>query len=83
MTDGIYTTIGRQAGLLREIDVIAQNIANANTTGYRAEGLIFSEHVTRTGRDNPSISFASATGKQTRFDQGGLEQTGRILRPRH
>lgn len=76
MTDGIYTTIGRQAGLLREIDVIAQNIANANTTGYRAEGLIFSEHVTRTGRDNPSISFASATGKQTRFEQGGLEQTG-------
>ncbi|MCK0168261.1 flagellar hook-basal body complex protein [Jannaschia sp. S6380] len=76
MTDGLYPTLARQSGLLREMDVIAQNIANANTTGYRAEGLIFSEHVVRTGRDAPSISFASATGRQTRFEQGGLEQTG-------
>ena len=28
MADGIYPTLGRQAGLLREMDVIAQNIAN-------------------------------------------------------
>lgn len=76
MTDGVYPTLGRQAGLLREMDVIAQNIANANTTGYRAEGLIFSEHVVRTGPEAPSISFASATGRQTAFEQGGLEQTG-------
>ncbi len=75
MADGIYPTLGRQAGLLREMDVIAQNIANANTTGYRAEGLIFSEFVIA-GDGAPSVSFAYANGRQTRFDQGGLEQTG-------
>ena len=75
MADGIYPTIGRQAGLLREMDVIAQNIANANTTGYRAEGLIFAEHVVGTD-GGPSISFAHATGRETRFAQGGMEQTG-------
>lgn len=75
MADGIYTTLGRQAGLLREMDVIAQNIANANTTGYRAEGLIFAEHVVGT-QGGPSISFAYATGRETRFAQGGMEQTG-------
>ena len=75
MADGIYPTLGRQAGLLREMDVIAQNIANANTTGYRAEGLIFSEFVIA-GGGAPSVSFAYANGRQTRFDQGGLEQTG-------
>lgn len=76
MSDGIYPTLGRQAGLMREMTVIAQNIANANTTGYRSEGLIFSEHVVKTGRDAPSISFASATGRETRFAQGGMERTG-------
>ena len=58
------------------MDVIAQNVANANTTGYRAEGLIFSEFVVRTDRDTPSVSFARATGRETIFDQGGLENTG-------
>lgn len=76
MADGIYPTLGRQAGLLREMDVIAQNIANANTTGYRAEGLIFSEFVIAGDQGAPSVSFAHAQGRQTRFEQGGLEQTG-------
>ncbi len=76
MADGIYPTLGRQAGLLREMDVIAQNIANANTTGYRAEGLIFSEYVVKGDGDAPSVSFAYANGRQTQFSQGGLEQTG-------
>ena len=75
MADGIYTTLGRQAGLLREMDVIAQNVANADTTGYRAEGLVFAEHVVGT-RGGPSISFAHATGRETRFVQGGMERTG-------
>ncbi|WP_179380968.1 flagellar hook-basal body complex protein [Jannaschia marina] len=76
MADGIYPTLGRQAGLLREMNVIAQNIANANTTGYRAEGLVFSEFVVRADGTAPSISFAHANGRQTRFAQGALETTG-------
>jgi len=76
MADGIYPTLGRQAGLMREMSVIAQNIANANTTGYRAEGLVFSEYVMKGDRGAPSTSFAYANGRETRFTQGGMEQTG-------
>jgi flagellar basal-body rod protein FlgF len=79
MSDGIYPTLTRQTGLLREMNVIAQNIANAATTGYRAEGLIFSEHVVANGRDQPSLSMAHATGRETSFRQGGLDQTGGML----
>ena len=79
MTDGIYPTIGRQVGLLREMDVIAQNIANAATTGYRAEGLVFSEHVSAGTGDAPSISFATAGGRHVRQAQGALERTGGTL----
>ena len=41
MSDGIYTTLTRQSGLMREMSMVANNIANSSTTGYRAEGLIF------------------------------------------
>ncbi|CUH40650.1 Distal rod protein [Jannaschia seosinensis] len=76
MTDGVYPTLGRQTGLLREMDTIAQNIANANTTGYRAEGLIFSEFVVGGSRGAPSVSFAHANGHSTNLNQGGMERTG-------
>ncbi|WP_298437092.1 flagellar hook-basal body complex protein [uncultured Jannaschia sp.] len=79
MADGIYTTLGRQVGLLREMDVIAQNIANAATTGFRAEGLVFSEHVTKAPDGGPSVSFALADGRHVRREQGALEGTGGAL----
>ncbi len=43
--DTAYTTLSRQSGLMNEMRLVANNIANANTTGYRAQGLVFSEFV--------------------------------------
>ncbi len=47
LTDGQagYTTLTRQSGLMREMRLVANNIANAATTGFRQEGLMFSEYV--------------------------------------
>lgn len=70
-----YTTLTRQAGLLREMQVVANNIANSATTGYRQEGLIFSEHVKRV-QNGPSVSMATANVRNTSMVQGGLAQTG-------
>jgi len=74
--DGIYASLSRQTGLMRELDVIAQNIANAGTTGYRAEGLIFAEHVKAGGGSAPSLSLGHASARRTDWSQGGLEKTG-------
>lgn len=73
-----YTTLTRQAGLLREMQIVANNIANAATTGYRQEGLIFSEFVMGT-QEGPSISMASANVRNTSMIQGALTQTGGTL----
>ena len=52
-----YTALTRQSGLMREMQVVANNIANLSTTGFRREGVIFAEHVAR--MDNgPSLSMA-------------------------
>jgi flagellar basal-body rod protein FlgF len=70
-----YVILTRQTGLLKEMQIVAQNIANASTVGYRQEGLVFSEYVQRI-RDAPSISMAHASASAISFAQGGMTQTG-------
>lgn len=66
--------LARQVGLWREMQSVANNIANLSTTGFRREGLIYSEHVRATG-DGPSVSIAHANGRATSVAQGTLVQT--------
>ncbi|SFR00671.1 flagellar hook-basal body complex protein [Poseidonocella sedimentorum] len=70
-----YTTLTRQTGLLREMTLIANNIANASTTGFRQEGMIFSEYIASPD-DAPSISMANGNVRNTSYAQGTLSQTG-------
>lgn len=76
MENSIYASITRQNGLMSEMQVIANNIANASTTGFKAEGVMFSEYVSDLGRGHPSLSMATADVRQTVQSQGGLAQTG-------
>jgi flagellar basal-body rod protein FlgF len=70
-----YTTLTRQSGLLREMQVIANNIANVSTTGFRREGVVFSEYVTRL-QNEPSLSMAHGNARHIDLRQAGLTQTG-------
>lgn len=74
MDNAGYTALTRQSGLMAEMRTIANNIANANTTGFRAEGVIFAEHIKQTGSD--SLSMATASVRDTVQTQGALAQTG-------
>jgi len=76
MDNAGYTALTRQSGLLAEMQVVANNIANANTTGYRAEGLTFAEHIASLGPDAPSLSMATSLVRDTVQTQGSLSQTG-------
>jgi flagellar basal-body rod protein FlgF len=68
-------TLARQVGLMREMNTVANNIANAATTGYRREGVIFSEYIETTpGGD--SLSMAAARARTVDVSQGALSQTG-------
>lgn len=70
-----YATLSRQSGLIREMRLVANNIANAATTGYRQEGLVFSEYV-RSGPQGASLSMARGHVRNTSFEQGQLTRTG-------
>ena len=77
MDNSAYVSITRQMGLLSEMQTIAQNVANANTVGYRREGLVFSEFVKATGND--SVSMAQAKARFIDSSQGVLDRTGSTL----
>jgi flagellar basal-body rod protein FlgF len=70
-----YTTLNRQSGLMREMAVVANNLANASTTGFRREGVVFSEFVAALDTD-PSLSMAHASGRHVDLGQATLSQTG-------
>ncbi|MDJ0627394.1 MAG: flagellar hook-basal body complex protein [Rhodobacter sp.] len=70
-----YTSLTRQSGLLREMQAVANNIANISTTGFRREGLVFSEFVTTLEPGEPSLSMASARARHIDTAQGPLTRT--------
>lgn len=78
MDNAIYATLTRQAGLMAELRVVANNIANADTTGFRAESVTYAEHVARTGA-TPSLSMAAARVRETDLGPGALSVTGQPL----
>lgn len=75
MENSIYSTLTRQSGLLREMQTVANNIANLSTTGFRAEGIVFAEHVRALGAGEESLSMASANGRRIALAQGGMNNT--------
>lgn len=79
MDNASYATLTRQTGLRDELQVIANNLANASTTGYRREGIVFSEFVSRHEDADASLSMARANVRIIDRSQGQLQQTGGML----
>jgi flagellar basal-body rod protein FlgF len=69
-----YVTLSRQSGLLHQMDVIANNIANASTQGFRREGVVFSEFINRAG-EAPSLSMGYGNTRVVDLQQAGMTQT--------
>lgn len=76
MDNAIYAGLTRQSGLMREMRVIANNIANSETTGFRREGVIFSEYLADTRRGLEGLSMANARGRLLDLEQAGMTMTG-------
>ena len=79
MDNAAYTTLTRQSGLMREMQVLAHNVANLSTTGFRREGLIFSEYMRDLGGTEEPLSMAAANARHTDLTQGTLTFTGGAL----
>lgn len=76
MENATYAMLTRQSGLKDELSVIAHNIANASTAGFRREGVVFSEYVAQLDGPGGSLSMAAARARVVDLAQAPLAQTG-------
>lgn len=76
MDNAAYLALGRLGGLHREMQAVANNIANMSTAGFRREGIVFAEVIAALPVEGGSVSIATARVRHTDFADGGMERTG-------
>ena len=79
MDNAGYIGLSRNAGLTRELNAIANNIANANTNGFRREGSVFAEHVKALENGDPSVSIATMSRRFVDLSPGDVTMTDNPL----
>lgn len=80
MENTSYIALSRQGALRREMDVIAHNVANMNSTAYKGEKMMFVEHLTKS-RDDLSfiprkLSFTRDVAQYRNLTEGPIKTTG-------
>jgi len=78
MQSASYVALSSQMALRRQMDVVANNIANAATPSYKGEHMMFAEFLGKTQSGQP-MSFVQDVGTYRDTKQGALTHTGNQL----
>jgi flagellar basal-body rod protein FlgF len=85
MENALLIGLSRQMALQRELDVVANNIANLNTTGFKTDGNVFREYLMPVARSDQFVgadrrmSFVLDRATWHNLGQGPIQQTGNPL----
>jgi flagellar basal-body rod protein FlgF len=85
MENALLVGLSRQVALNRELEAVANNIANLNTTGFKADGTVFEEYLMPVARENrfagpdSRVSFVSDRATWHDLSPGPLQHTGNPL----
>lgn len=84
MSSNLYVAVSGAMARLRELDVVANNLANVDTTGFKRDGTLFESTLESALQDRggdrvpgaPGRAFVTARGARTDLGQGGIAMTG-------
>jgi flagellar basal-body rod protein FlgF len=85
MENAQLISLSRQVALQRQMDVVANNIANINTTGFKSEQLLFEQYMMPVAKDkdfsfpDQQLSFTDDWTTIHDMAAGPLSQTGNPL----
>lgn len=83
MENSLYIGLSRQVALQEQMDIVANNIANLSTPGYRGHNMIFLEYMSKQRNaekaGNDSISMVHDYGQYMNTENGPLRNTGNPL----
>lgn len=77
-TNAGYITLSNQMARNMELNVVANNVANASTTGYEMDSVIFAPVDQKASR-NKTNSFVFPDGAYNSENQGAIKLTGGVL----
>jgi flagellar basal-body rod protein FlgF len=85
MDNTLIVGLSRQVALERQLDVVASNIANVNTTGFKALRSVFGEYLESSARENAAtpedeqVHFVFDRTAFRNMGQGPIQKTGNPL----
>ncbi len=78
MENPIYIALSRQSALRRQLEIVANNVANMNTTGFKQQRVLFTEFLQRPGM-HEQVSFVQDRAVVRDLTAGGMLHTGNPL----
>lgn len=83
MQNTTYIALARQAALRRQMDMVANNIANVNTTGFKGEAPLFTDYLidvpTKDRAFGDKVAYVQDLGTVRDYSEGQMRQTGNPL----
>lgn len=79
MENSIYLGLSRQVVLRNNMDIIANNVANMSTNGYRGQHLLFQEYISDPRGADDALSFVNDRGQYQISEPGPVTYTGNQL----
>jgi flagellar basal-body rod protein FlgF len=78
--NAIYVGIARQNGLYNQLDVVSNNVANANTAGFKEKNVLFNEYEHKNKKyGKRKLSYGQDLASVNNFKAGTLKATQRPL----
>jgi len=71
-----YIALSRQMAVNRQMEVVANNLANMNTTAFRGENVLFEEYLSGAGTKAQKSSFVQDYGMLRDLREGEIKPTG-------
>lgn len=79
MENSLYIGLSGQMALDEKMSIIANNVANLGTPGFRAQNMVFSEYLTQPRGMKESMSMVLDYGQYEVTDPGPVKTTGNPL----
>ena len=83
MDNTTYIALSRQMALWKQMDIVSNNMANMNTSGYKQDNALFTSYLTKTpqaeGVGSSPLFFTQDYADFQDFAEGSFKETGNVF----
>ncbi len=76
MENTLYIALSRQMTVRRQLETVANNLANANTAGFKSERLMFVEYLSKSSDGKSEMHFVQDLASARNHNPGAYDKTG-------